>query len=199
MSFSLTLEDVVAILKTSSAELGPVLDVATLDACSLCSVRYDSRACKLRAAAAAELGGKSAACCRDDIMAFCRDNATFCRDRCRSLSLSVPSALCIVNGRDTCAGMSRLPHANRANNTDLCTRCDAQLFSFCGQHLATCLPKPPARPGDRCCHLPAPVSLPLIRGRWKLQSKRVRVLNVANIAVNYYRLSQTDCYYTLTC
>lgn len=107
LSSGLTLEDVVAILRTSSAELELVLDVATLDACSLCSVRYDSKACKLRAAAAAELGGNSAACCKDDMMAFCRDKATFCRDRCRSLSLSVLSSLCIVNVQDTCAGIRR--------------------------------------------------------------------------------------------
>lgn len=149
MSFGLTLEDVVAILRTSSAELEPVLDVATLDACSLCSVRYDSKACKLRAAAAAELGGKSVACCRDDIMAFCRDNATFCRDLCRSLSFSVMSSLCIVSGQDTCAGMRwDIPHAIRANYTVTMHALRSATVLVCSQHLVDCLPKPVARAGD---------------------------------------------------
>lgn len=42
----------------------------------LCSVRYDSNAWRLKAAAAAELAGISAACCRLVTMVLCSESTT---------------------------------------------------------------------------------------------------------------------------
>lgn len=41
-----------------------------------CKARYDSRAWRFRAAAAAELAGSRAACCKLDTIAPCRDRTT---------------------------------------------------------------------------------------------------------------------------
>jgi hypothetical protein len=148
----------------------------------------------LRAAAAAELGGTSAACCRDDMMAFCRDNATFCRDRCRRVSLSVLSSLCIVNGQDTYAGMRRLSTARKPGQQH---RLDARAATRNCSRLQPApgyLPAEASRSGPR---LLLPSAGPRLiaaesRSLVNTQSTRVRVQNIAHEAVKYRNVKYTD-------
>lgn len=80
----------VAIFKMSMREL--LLLTLAETVVNLCRVRYDSKACRFKAAAAAEFAGNSAACCSEFIMAFCKDKATFCMDLCKKFSCSIAVA-----------------------------------------------------------------------------------------------------------
>lgn len=87
---SLILAVLAAIFKMS---ILPVLVFTFADTVvSLCRVKYDSRAWRFRAAAAAELTGNSAACCSEFIIAFCKERATFWIDLCKKFSCNIAVA-----------------------------------------------------------------------------------------------------------